>query len=56
MEIALTNSDKFATVDKEYFETLNQFEWYLDSEGYPCTLVDKKEIRMNQFVVFLSGL
>lgn len=50
-KIKLTNSDKTAAVDDEDFSWLNQFEWYMDKDGYAVTDLNGEPVEMGYMVI-----
>lgn len=60
-KIKLQNSNKKAFCDDEDFEYLNQFEWYINPEGYAVRFVEMDgadalmEIRMDHEVMERAG-
>lgn len=42
---------KFAQVDPEDFDHLNQFKWFYEKTGYACRRVNGRSIRMHRFVM-----
>jgi len=62
-KIKLTNCDKYALVDDEDFEWLNQFNWYLSDKGYVKrgqymkATQSTKQVRMHREIMkFPQGL
>lgn len=54
MEIKLSGKHGgVAIVDKEYYELLSQYSWYLRDDGYVQTTINGKKIRMHKFLMKL---
>ena len=51
MKIKLINSNKNALVDKEDFDNLNKFRWYLSTNGYVRSTINKKRVLIHRFLL-----
>lgn len=50
-EIPLTNSDKKAIVDDEYYELVMQHNWYLNGSGYANTSINGNDVSLHRFII-----
>jgi hypothetical protein len=53
LPIPLTKG-KYALVDFEDFQRVNQYDWFLNSKGYAYRLVNKKAELMHRFIMDVS--
>ena len=51
MKLIPLTQGKFATISDEDYPFLIQKNWFL-SEGYPCTMIGRKPIRMHRFILW----
>jgi len=49
--IPLTNSDKMAIVDDEYFDLVMQHNWYLNGSGYANTSINGNDVSLHRFII-----
>lgn len=52
MKIALTNSDKFTTVDTDFYDELNQYIWHINQDG---EVENQFGILMPLYVMYLAN-
>jgi hypothetical protein len=50
MSIIITSSGKEIIVDETKQNELNIYSWYIDSHGYPTTIIKNKHIRMHRYI------
>lgn len=54
--ILLSNSGDWAIVDNQDYDYLNQFNWYLDRNGYAAAHIDGKTQLMHEVVAERAGI